>query len=95
MNGDFTEINGSPGTGITGNTGNAAFLFDPMTNSCTILGCTRAPFQGIKNGVPTNNVIPTADISPITQKMESFWPNYNLSLIHILQYISCKVPAAE
>jgi hypothetical protein len=27
--------------------------------------------------VPTNNVIPTADISPITQKMESFMPNYN------------------
>ena len=77
MNGDFTEFNGSPGTGITGNTGNAAFLFDPMTNSCTILGCTRQPFQGIKNGVPTNNVIPASDISPITKQMESFWPNYN------------------
>ena len=77
MNGDFTEFNGSPGTGITGNTGNAAFLFDPMTNNCTITGCTRQPFQGIKNGVPTNNVIPAGDISPITQQMESFWPNYN------------------
>lgn len=77
MNGDFTEFNGSPGTGITGNTGNAAFLFDPMTNSCTILGCTRQPFQGIKNGVPTNNVIPASNISPITKQMESFWPNYN------------------
>jgi hypothetical protein len=77
MNGDFTEFNGSPGTGLSGTTGNAAFLFDPTTNSCTASACTRLPFQGIKNGVPTNNVIPTADISPITKAMESFWPNYN------------------
>ena len=77
MNGDFTEINGAPGTGLSGTTGNAAFLFDPTTNACTITGCTRQPFQGIKNGVPTNNVIPAADISPITKQMESFWPNYN------------------
>ena len=77
MNGDFTEVNGSPGTGLSGTTGNPAFLFDPMTNACTSAGCTRQPFQGIKNGVPTNNVIPASAISPITQKMESFWPNYN------------------
>ena len=77
MNGDFTEVNGSPGTGLSGTTGNAAFLFDPTTNSCTSSGCTRLPFQGIKNGIPTNNVIPTADISPITKAMESFMPNYN------------------
>jgi len=77
MNGDFTEFNGSPGSGLTGTAGNAAFLFDPTTNACTAAGCTRAAFQGLKNGVPTNNVIPAADISPITQKMESFWPNYN------------------
>jgi hypothetical protein len=77
MNGDFTEYNGSPGTGLSGVTGNAPFLFDPTTNACTANGCSRMPFQGVKNGVPTNNVIPMADISPITQKMESFWPNYN------------------
>jgi len=77
MNGDFTEFKGSPGTGITGNTGNAAFLFDPTTNNCVGSVCTRQPFQGQKNGVPTNNVIPAGDISPITQKMESFMPNYN------------------
>jgi hypothetical protein len=76
MNGDFTEFNGSPGSGLTGTTGNAAFLYDPMSNACTPAGCTRQPFQGMKNGVPTNNVIPTADLSPITVQMESFWPNY-------------------
>jgi hypothetical protein len=32
--------------------------------------------MGLKNGVPTYNVIPAGRISPITQKMESFMPNY-------------------
>lgn len=77
MNGDFTEFNGSPGTGVSGTTGNNPFLFDPMTSSCVGSVCTRQPFQGVKNGVPSNNVIPAGDISPITQKMESFWPNFN------------------
>jgi hypothetical protein len=77
MGGDFTEANGSVGTGLSGTTGNPAFLFDPTTNVCTATGCTRQPFQGVKNGVPTNNVIPAGDISPITKAMESFWPNYN------------------
>ena len=31
----------------------------------------------MKNGILTNNVIPTADISPITMKMEILLPNYN------------------
>ena len=77
MNGDFTEFNGSPGSGLTGIAGNTPFLFDPTTNVCTTSGCSRSPFQGVKNGVPTNNVIPAGDISPITMKMESFMPNYN------------------
>ena len=77
MNGDFTEFNGSIGTGLSGTAGNPAFLFDPTTNSCVGSVCTRQAFQGVKNGVPTNNVIPTGDISPITKAMESFWPNYN------------------
>ena len=54
MNGDFTEFNGSPGTGLTGTTGNTAFLFDPTTNNCVGTVCTRQPFQGVKNGIPTN-----------------------------------------
>jgi hypothetical protein len=75
--GDFTEINGSPGSGLTGTgSNNPAFLFDPATNSCTGSVCTRQPFQGMKNGLPTNNVIPASAISPITKMMESFMPNY-------------------
>jgi hypothetical protein len=65
MNGDFTEFNGSPGTGVSGTMGNNPFLFDPMTSSCLGSVCTRQPFQRVKNGVPTNNVIPAGDISPI------------------------------
>ncbi len=85
--GDFTELNQNvsalPGGGLTGITGdpsdgglNKPFLFDPMTNSCTGAGCTRQPFQGMKNGLPTYNVIPSADISPISKMMESYMPNY-------------------
>ena len=85
--GDFTELNQSPtalpGGGLTGIAGdpsnggaNKAFLYDPMTNSCVAGVCTRLPFQGMKNGLPTFNVIPSADISPITQKLESYMPNY-------------------
>ncbi|HET7348492.1 MAG TPA: TonB-dependent receptor [Acidobacteriaceae bacterium] len=62
--GDFTEL--SP----TG----APIIFDPTTTTCAGSTCTRKPFQGLKNGVPTNNVIPDSEISPIAQKMESFLP---------------------
>lgn len=63
--GDFTEVSGP---------GNPAIIFDPTSNVCNNGTCTRAPFQGIKNGVPTNNVIPSSYISPIAQKMQSFLP---------------------
>lgn len=73
--GDFTELNGNVGTGQTGTgANNPAIIYDPTTNSCAGSVCTRAPFQGAKNGVPTNNVIPSSEISPIAQKMESFLP---------------------
>jgi hypothetical protein len=74
--GDFTELNGGAGSGGLTGTGanNPPILYDPTTNSCGASGCTRAPFQGLKNGVPTNNVIPPSYISPIAQKMESFLP---------------------
>jgi len=85
--GDFTELNQSPtalpGGGLTGVAGdpshggtNPAFLYDPMTNSCVAGVCTRQPFQGMKNGIPTFNVIPAADISPISKQLESYLPNY-------------------
>jgi hypothetical protein len=74
--GNFTELNGGVGTGLTG-TGstNPAFLYDPTTTSCTGTTCTRQPFE--YNG--TYNVIPPGDISPITKAMESFLPTYSSS----------------
>lgn len=80
--GDFTELNGNPGTGFTGTAGdpsaggkNPAKLFDPTSNSCAGTVCTRQPFQGLKNGVPTYNVIPSSYLSPISQKMQSYLPD--------------------
>jgi hypothetical protein len=64
--GDFTELLGS-----------AANLFDPTTTTCAGNACTRKPFQGIKNGLPTNNVIPASFISPISQYQQSFLPDPN------------------
>ena len=61
--GDFTEL------------GSAAFLYDPTTTACSGSTCTRKVFQGLKNGVPTNNVIPASYLSPITLKMQSFLPD--------------------
>lgn len=80
--GDFTELNcpttgtGCFGSGLTGTVAatNPAFLYDPTTTSCAGSTCTRQPFQGLKNGIPTYNVIPSSYISPITQKMQSFLP---------------------
>ncbi len=75
--GDFTELNGGVGTGgLTGEGAtNPAFLYDPTTTSCNTSGvCTRQPFMGLKNGVPTYNVIPTNYLSPITLAMQSFLP---------------------
>ncbi len=51
---------------------NDPFLFDPLTNNCVSGTCTRQPFN--YNG--KNNVIPPGRISPITNKMQSFMPNY-------------------
>jgi|GEM_PF-214342 len=81
--GDFTELNpgGIGNGGFTGLVGdpsaggkNPALIFDPTSNSCVGTVCTRTPFQALKNGIPTYNVIPASYISPITQKMASFLP---------------------
>ncbi len=74
--GDFTELNGGVGTGgLTGEgANNPPLIFDPTTNGCVGNVCTRQPFMGVKNGIPTYNVIPAADISPIAQAMQSFLP---------------------
>jgi len=80
--GDFTELRGNVGSGgfvgVTGDPSaggtNAAIIYDPTSNACVGTTCTRNAFQGVKNGLPTNNVIPTSYISPIAQQMESFLP---------------------
>jgi hypothetical protein len=76
LTGDFTELNGNVGGGGQSGTGssNPAVLFDPTTNSCVGSVCTRAPLQGTKNGVATNNVIPAGMISPIAKAMAAFVP---------------------
>jgi hypothetical protein len=85
--GDFTELNGNVGSGgFTGVTGdpsaggaNPPKLYDPTSNSCAGAVCTRVPLQGLKNGIPTDNVIPSSYLSPIAQKMESFLPDPTLT----------------
>jgi hypothetical protein len=79
--GDLTELNGNIGTGYTGAAGdpsaggtNKSLIYDPTSNSCVGSVCTRTPFQGMKNGIPTYNVIPSSYLSPISQKMQSFLP---------------------
>lgn len=74
--GDFTELNGGVGSGgLSGiGTNNRAILYDPTTNKCVSGTCSRQPFMGMKNGLPTNNVIPASYISPITKAMQSFLP---------------------
>src|SRR5207302_9737107 len=76
IQGDFTELNGGVGTGGLTGTGanNKPLIFDPTSNVCVGNSCTRTPFQGLKNGIPTYNVIPASYLSPIAIKMASFMP---------------------
>jgi len=76
IKGDFTELNGGAGGGGLTGTGsnNKALIFDPTSNSCIGNVCTRQPFMGMKNGIPTYNVIPASYLSPIALKMASFMP---------------------
>jgi len=66
--GDFTQLlaaNGGPGFTI----------YDPTTLTCpTTTTCTRSPVMGMKNGVATANVIPSGEISPISQYLQKFLP---------------------
>ena len=76
LSGDFTELNGNVGGGGQTGTGagNPPILYDPTTNNCVGNVCTRQPFMGVKNGVATYNVIPSAMISPIAKAMAAFMP---------------------
>ena len=74
--GNFTELNGGVGTGLTGTgSNNPGVIFDPTSTTCAGTVCTRQPF--VYNG--TNNVIPPGEISPITKAMESLFPTANSS----------------
>ncbi len=53
---------------------NTAFLFDPTTNTCAGATCSRAAFSGLKNGVATNNVIPTSYLSPFALAAQKYLP---------------------
>ncbi|MGB8031310.1 MAG: TonB-dependent receptor [Terracidiphilus sp.] len=83
--GNFTELNGGVGTGLTG-TGpdNPPIIYDPTTTSCTGSVCTRQPFE--YNG--TYNIIPPGDISPIAKAMESFLPAPTNSSVLVNNYLS-------
>lgn len=85
LGGDFTELQpvtaanpGGGNVGAGGHTGTGAdnppFLFDPTTTSCAGSVCNRQPFQGIKNGVATNNVIPSGMLSPTAKAMAAYIP---------------------
>jgi len=76
LTGDFTELNGGVGTGGLTGTGsnNPPLIFDPTTTTCSGGVCTRLPFQAMKNGVLTNNIIPADEISPIAKAMEQWIP---------------------
>jgi hypothetical protein len=90
--GDFTELNGNIGSGQSGTgSNNPAIIYDPRSNSCVGNACTRMPFQGLKNGVPTFNVIPTAYISPISQNLQSFLPAPSTSTAISNNYIGTRI----
>lgn len=75
--GDFTELlnaKQSAGTGAGSQSGPGYLIYDPTTNTCVGNSCTRKPFTGMKNGLPTPNIIPAGEISPIAQKMQSYLP---------------------
>ena len=92
--GDFTELNcgstaGCIGTGLTGTgSNNPAVIYNPLTNACSGSACTRQPFQAVKNGVLTNNVIPSNYISGISQKEEQYLPQPNIPGTLVNNYIT-------
>ncbi len=77
QSGDFTELlnaTQSNGTGAGAQNGPGYLIYDPTTQSCAGSSCTRKAFTGMKNGLPTPNIIPSSEISPISQKMQSYLP---------------------
>ncbi|WP_263377419.1 TonB-dependent receptor [Granulicella paludicola] len=66
--GNFTELGGG------------TYIYNPLTNVCTTsASCSRTPFMGLVNGIPTANVIPSTYVSPISQYEQKFLPTPNLA----------------
>jgi hypothetical protein len=87
-NADGTYVSGCIGVGLTGTSGaNQAIVYNPLTNACSGTTCSRQPFVGTKNGVPTNNVIPGGYISPISQKEEQYLPEPNVPDTLVNNYV--------
>lgn len=98
--GDFTELNcpqqsngayvsGCIGTGVSGTdaSANPAIIYNPLTNACSGSNCTRQPFVAAKNGVPTNNIIPSNYISSISQKEQQYLPQPNVPDALVNNYV--------
>ena len=68
--GDFTEATGS--TGIFDP--NSTVYFAQCPTNVKVSCYQRTQFMGLKNGVPTLNVIPTTRLSPVALRLESFLP---------------------
>jgi hypothetical protein len=77
--GDFTELDSSAVNGVSGTN---AILFDPTTNVCGTSGCTRTPFQYVKNGLPSYNIIPPSELSPIAKYMAQYLPDPTNSQVY-------------
>jgi len=94
----FTGIAGDPSGGIIPGSSpsksyNPAIIYDPTSNVCVAAGtvCTRTAFQGLKNGIPTYNVIPSSYISPISQAMQSFLPAPSYTNVITNNYLGTRV----
>src|SRR5271156_281321 len=77
QSGDFTELLTNAqalGTGAGSPNGPGYLIYDPTTQACAGNNCTRKAYSGMKNGLPTPNIIPASQISPISQKMQSYLP---------------------
>ena len=76
--GDFTEATGS--TGIYDP--NSTVYFAACPTNVKVSCYQRSQFMGLKNGVPTANVIPTSRLSPVALRLESFLPTPTFNTVN-------------
>ncbi len=78
-NGNATKCTSTAAEGVAGNS--CYDIYDPNTEAVGCLGtavspCKRTPFQGMKNGVPTYDVISGSRLSAAAVKIDNFWAPY-------------------